>query len=167
MDYFKRTWSSSFAASLVWDLPPWSIITFRWLENNDWETTSLDDKRRRRVLFIVDRQPTANNTQRCWRLLMVRHRLCFCGREGGGLERLAVFYKVFHSHTNYCQKSNKRFNCFEGQTILKLALQELGWFCGKTIVLVCNSLPAIEAHERQLFEKLLWGLVSSTIFVRC
>jgi len=30
-----------------------------------------------------------------------------------------------------------------------------------------NSLPAIGAHERQVFEKLLWGLVSSTIFVRC
>jgi len=32
---------------------------------------------------------------------------------------------------------------------------------------VLNSLPAIGAHERQVFEKLLWGLVSSTIFVRC
>jgi len=30
-----------------------------------------------------------------------------------------------------------------------------------------NSLPAIGAHERQLFDKLLWGLVTSTIFVRC
>ena len=30
-----------------------------------------------------------------------------------------------------------------------------------------NSLPAMGAHERPLFEKLLWGLVSSTIFVRC
>jgi len=30
-----------------------------------------------------------------------------------------------------------------------------------------NSLPAIGAHERQVFEKLLWGLVSSTISVRC
>jgi hypothetical protein len=29
-----------------------------------------------------------------------------------------------------------------------------------------NSLPAMGAHERPLFEKLLWGLVSSTIFVR-
>jgi len=33
--------------------------------------------------------------------------------------------------------------------------------------LCVNSLPAIGAHERQVFEKLLWGLVSSTIFVRC
>jgi hypothetical protein len=32
---------------------------------------------------------------------------------------------------------------------------------------ILNSLPAIGAHERQVFEKLLWGLVSSTIFVRC
>jgi len=36
----------------------------------------------------------------------------------------------------------------------------------------CNYLSsnhhiAIGAHERQVFEKLLWGLVSSTIFVRC
>jgi hypothetical protein len=30
-----------------------------------------------------------------------------------------------------------------------------------------NSLPAIDAHERQLFDKLLWGLVTSMIFVRC
>jgi hypothetical protein len=30
-----------------------------------------------------------------------------------------------------------------------------------------NSLPAIDAHERQLLDKLLWGLVISTIFVRC
>ena len=32
-----------------------------------------------------------------------------------------------------------------------------------------NSLPAIAigAHRCQVFEKLLWGLVSSTIFVRC
>jgi hypothetical protein len=28
-------------------------------------------------------------------------------------------------------------------------------------------MAAIDAHERQVFEKLLWGLVSSTIFVRC
>jgi hypothetical protein len=32
-----------------------------------------------------------------------------------------------------------------------------------------NSLPAIaiDAHERQVFEKLLWGLVSSMIFFCC
>jgi hypothetical protein len=30
-----------------------------------------------------------------------------------------------------------------------------------------NSLPAIDAHERQVFDKLLWGLITSTIFVRC
>jgi hypothetical protein len=30
-----------------------------------------------------------------------------------------------------------------------------------------NRIAAIDAHERQVFEKLLWGLVSSTIFVRC
>jgi hypothetical protein len=30
-----------------------------------------------------------------------------------------------------------------------------------------NSLPAIGAHERQVFDKLLWGLVTSTMFVRC
>jgi hypothetical protein len=29
-----------------------------------------------------------------------------------------------------------------------------------------NRLPAIDAHERQLFDKLLWGLVTSMIFVR-
>ncbi len=32
---------------------------------------------------------------------------------------------------------------------------------------IINSLPAIGAHERQVFDKLLWGLVTSTIFVRC
>jgi hypothetical protein len=32
---------------------------------------------------------------------------------------------------------------------------------------VINSLPAIDAHERQLFDMLLWGLVTSTIFVHC
>jgi hypothetical protein len=30
-----------------------------------------------------------------------------------------------------------------------------------------NSLTAIDAHERQFFDKLLWGLVTSTIFVGC
>jgi hypothetical protein len=30
-----------------------------------------------------------------------------------------------------------------------------------------NRMAAFDAHERQVFEKLLWGLVSSTIFVRC
>ena len=30
-----------------------------------------------------------------------------------------------------------------------------------------NRMAAIDAHERQVFEKLLWGLVSLTIFVRC
>jgi len=35
------------------------------------------------------------------------------------------------------------------------------------LAVILNSLPAIGAHERQVFEKLLWGLVSSTIFVRC
>jgi len=29
-----------------------------------------------------------------------------------------------------------------------------------------NSLTAIDAHEHQFFDKLLWGLVTSTIFVR-
>jgi hypothetical protein len=36
----------------------------------------------------------------------------------------------------------------------------------KSGVFELNSLPAIGAHEHQVFEKLLWGLVSSTIFVR-
>jgi hypothetical protein len=42
-------------------------------------------------------------------------------------------------------------------------------FCTSSIGLRTrvNSLPAIDAHERQLFDKLLWGLVTSTIFVRC
>jgi hypothetical protein len=30
---------------------------------------------------------------------------------------------------------------------------------------VVNSLPAIDAPEHQLFDKLLWGLVISTIFL--
>jgi hypothetical protein len=34
------------------------------------------------------------------------------------------------------------------------------------IVLTAYQL-LIDAHERQLFDKLLWGLVTSTIFVRC
>jgi hypothetical protein len=29
-----------------------------------------------------------------------------------------------------------------------------------------NSLTAIGGHDRQFFDKLLWGLVTSTIFVR-
>ena len=33
--------------------------------------------------------------------------------------------------------------------------------------LIVNRMAAIDAHERQVFEKLLWELVSSTIFVRC
>jgi hypothetical protein len=33
--------------------------------------------------------------------------------------------------------------------------------------LVINRMAAIDAHEYQVFEKLLWGFVSSTIFVRC
>ena len=36
-----------------------------------------------------------------------------------------------------------------------------------TTTIVVNSLPAIGAHERHDFDKLLWGLVTSTIFVRC
>ena len=36
-----------------------------------------------------------------------------------------------------------------------------------TPIILVNSIPAIDAHERQLFDKLLWGLVTSTIFVRC
>jgi len=32
---------------------------------------------------------------------------------------------------------------------------------------IVNSLPAIGAHERHDFDKLLWGLVTSTVFVRC
>ena len=34
-------------------------------------------------------------------------------------------------------------------------------------VMAFNSLTAIGAHEGQLFDKLLWWLVTSTIFVRC
>ncbi len=30
-----------------------------------------------------------------------------------------------------------------------------------------NRTAAIGAHERQVFDKLLWGLVTSTIFVDC
>ncbi len=30
-----------------------------------------------------------------------------------------------------------------------------------------NRMTAIGTHERQVFDKLLWGLVTSTIFVRC
>jgi hypothetical protein len=30
-----------------------------------------------------------------------------------------------------------------------------------------NNLTAIGGHDRQLFDKLLWCLVSSPIFVRC
>jgi hypothetical protein len=33
--------------------------------------------------------------------------------------------------------------------------------------LAINRMAAIDAHECQVFEKLLWGFVSSTIFVRC
>ncbi len=36
-----------------------------------------------------------------------------------------------------------------------------------TIIAKVNSLPAMVAHERPLFDKLLWRLVTSTIFVRC
>ena len=34
-------------------------------------------------------------------------------------------------------------------------------------MLLVNRITAIGAHERQLFDKLLWGLLTSTIFVRC
>jgi len=37
-------------------------------------------------------------------------------------------------------------------------------FDGSTMGL--NSLTAIGGHDRQFFDKLLWGLVTSTIFVR-
>jgi hypothetical protein len=30
-----------------------------------------------------------------------------------------------------------------------------------------NSLTAIGGHDRQFFDKFLWGLVTSTSFVRC
>jgi hypothetical protein len=30
-----------------------------------------------------------------------------------------------------------------------------------------NRMAAIDAHERQVFDTLLWGMVTSTIFVRC
>jgi hypothetical protein len=35
---------------------------------------------------------------------------------------------------------------------------------GTKIGKIINRMAAIEAHERQVFEKLLWGLVSSTSF---
>ncbi len=32
---------------------------------------------------------------------------------------------------------------------------------------VVTSLTAIGGHDRQFFDKLLWGLITSTVFVRC
>jgi hypothetical protein len=48
-------------------------------------------------------------------------------------------------------------------------LAEVNFFLSSLFLLslLVNSLPAIDAHERQLFDKLLWGLVTSTIFVHC
>jgi hypothetical protein len=37
----------------------------------------------------------------------------------------------------------------------------------KISIALKNSLSAIDAHEHQVFDKLLWELVTSTIFVRC
>jgi len=33
-------------------------------------------------------------------------------------------------------------------------------------MIALNSLTPIDGHDRQFFDKLLWGLVTSTIFVR-
>jgi hypothetical protein len=54
------------------------------------------------------------------------------------------------------------------KVIKHLRSSKLRWahICAHSRIPV-NSLPAIDAHERQLFDKLLWGLVTSTIFVRC
>jgi hypothetical protein len=47
---------------------------------------------------------------------------------------------------------------------IAMASSEIAWIYGQCTF---NSLPAIDAHERQFFDKLLWGSVTSTIFVRC
>jgi hypothetical protein len=39
------------------------------------------------------------------------------------------------------------------------------WVGQKLLTAIVNSLPVIDAHERQFFDKLLWGLITSTIFV--
>ena len=52
---------------------------------------------------------------------------------------------------------------FKGPSYFRKASHFL--WCSRSLVI--NSLTAIDAHERQLFDKLLWGLVTSTIFVRC
>jgi hypothetical protein len=44
-------------------------------------------------------------------------------------------------------------------------IQQWSYFQNNPVVFL-NSLPAIDAHEHQFFDKLLWGLVTSTIFVR-
>jgi putative IMPACT (imprinted ancient) family translation regulator len=63
----------------------------------------------------------------------------------------------------------KRLQWTKSKKVIKhLRSSKLRWahICTHSRIPV-NSLPAIGAHERQVFEKLLWGLVSSTIFVRC
>jgi hypothetical protein len=52
----------------------------------------------------------------------------------------------------------------KSQTLLCHTEHKKSWML--TLIIV-NRTAAIDAHERPLFEKLLWGLVSSTIFVRC
>jgi len=50
--------------------------------------------------------------------------------------------------------------------LIRMAIE----MAGKVGAFFCrgfNRTAAIGAHERQLFDKLLWGLVTSTIFVRC
>jgi hypothetical protein len=52
--------------------------------------------------------------------------------------------------------------------IIRMHMDMLNWLeTIKCAIFWFNSLPAIGAHERQVFDKLLWGLVTSTIFVLC
>ena len=60
-------------------------------------------------------------------------------------------------------------NCSEEDEIFPLTVKEIVEAQKADPILkhLFNRMAAIGAHERQVFDKLLWGLVTSTIFVRC
>ncbi len=66
------------------------------------------------------------------------------------------------------EKGDRGRSCEEHDVCGEVVEEDTLLHLGREQILVdVNSLPAIGAHECQVFEKLLWGLVSSTIFVRC
>ncbi len=77
-----------------------------------------------------------------------------------------AFASVKHSQSNSCPHKIHHHG-------LKHALKYLYHSGGArkvplwVVFLILNRMTAIDAHERQFCDKLLWGLVTATIFVRC